>query len=289
MSLSWFPRRAARLALLSAVAQCAVLFAVPAQAADAEKPQGKPPTPAAMAARKADAAHYAACMARIDVNAKDAFDDADSWVALGGGTPAKHCAAAALLKMGFATEAATRLQDMAQQGHQDDDVSAGLLEQAARAWADAKNWDNANGAISAAIRLTPKNAALWLSRARIRARAQNYGLAVDDATEALKLAPKSVEARVVRGSAYRFLDALDLALQDLDAAVKGAPADPAARLERGIVHRLLKQANAARADWAAALAALPEDSPMAEDVRRNIELLEFPEPAAESPAAPAKP
>jgi regulator of sirC expression with transglutaminase-like and TPR domain len=283
MSLSRFPYRTLRVALLFAAAQCAVLSAGSALAADAAKAPGKPPTAAAVAARKADAERYAACMAKIDVSAKDAFDDADSWAALGGGAPAKHCAAAALLKMGFAEDAATRLQDLAMQGHQDDEISAGLLEQAARAWVEAKNWDNANGAVSAALRLTPKNAALWLSRARIRARAQNYGLAVDDATEALKLAPKSVEARVVRGSAYRFLDALDLALADLDAAVKLSPADPSARLERGIVHRLMKHPDLARADWAAALAALPEDSPMVEDVRRNIELLEFPEAEAKQP------
>lgn len=286
MSLSLFPRRAVRLALLFAALQCA---AVSALAADAAKPQGKPPTPGAIAARKADAARYAACMAKIDVSAKDAFDDADSWVALGGGEPAKHCAAAALLKMGFATEAAERLQEMARQSRQDDDTRAGILEQAARAWIEAKNWDAANAAQSAAIQLSPKSADLWLGRARIRARAQNYGLTVDDATEALKLTPRNVEALVTRGSAYRFLDALDLALQDLDAAVKIAPADPAARLERGIVHRLMKKPAKARADWAAALAELPEDAPLLDDVRRNIELLEFPETEAEKPATPAKP
>ena len=251
------------------------------RAADPAKPQGNPPTRESIAARKADAA----CMAKIDCGAKDAFDNADAWVALGGGEPAKHCAAAALLKLGFAPEAAERLEDLARQSRQDDATRARMLDQATRAWAEAKRWDSANAAQSAALRLDPTAFDLWISRARIRA--QNYGLAVNDASEALKLSPRNVEALVVRASAYRFLDALDLALNDLNAAIKAAPADPAAHLERGIVHRLQKHPNQARTDWAAALAALPEDSPMVEDVRRNIELLEFPAPEeAAKPAAP---
>ena len=45
----------------------------------------------------------------------------------------------------------------------------------------------------------------------------------------------------------------------------------------------MKQPAKARADWAAALAELPEDAPLLDDVRRNIELLEFPEPEAAKP------
>jgi len=286
MSLSLFPRCAARVAFLLAAAQCAVL---PALAADAAKPQGKPPTAAAIAARKADAAHYTACMSRIDKSAKDAFDDADAWVALGGGEPAKHCAAAALLKLGFPTEAAERLETLAHSSHQDEATRAAMWTQAAEAWSEAKDLARAHAAQSAAIQLAPGAAEMWTGRARIRAMAQNYGLAVDDLNEALKRKPNDAEALVMRASAYRYLDALDLSLQDLDAAIKAAPGNPQAYLERGIVYRLQKRPNQARADWAAALRILPEDSPLVEEVRRNIELLEFPAPEeAEKPAA-AKP
>ncbi len=120
---------------------------------------------------------------------------------------------------------------------------------------------------------------LWISRARTRALALNYGLAVDDLNQALKRDPKNVEALVLRGSAYRFLDAQDLALADLDAAVKLDPANPSARLERGILHRLMKQPELAREDWREALLNAPDDAPIVEDIRRNIELLELPEPA----------
>lgn len=243
------------------------------------------PTPAAIAARKADAERYAKCMAQVETAPKDAFDAADAWAALGGGEPAKHCAAAALLKLGFPEDAANRLLALAKSTSRDDDVRAHMLDQAGLAWAEAKQWEQANAAQSEALKLAPKAADLWISRARTRARALNYGLAVDDLTEALKLAPGDVEALTLRGSAYRYMDALDLARQDLDAALKREPANPEARLESGIVHRLQGQPDRARRDWREALLAAPEDAPIVEDIRRNIELLEL---GGEAPT-PAKP
>ncbi|MBN2752466.1 MAG: hypothetical protein JXQ84_07125 [Rhodospirillaceae bacterium] len=287
------PRLAARLTPFTVRPQCVGLFLLcalllgthAAAAAEATKPPPKPPTAAAIAARKADAAHYAACMAKIDTNAKDAFDDADSWVALSGSEAAKHCAAAALLKLGFPDEAAQRLQTLARTSNQDNVTRAHMLAQAGEAWTEAKNWEQANAAQSAALGLAPKDIDLWIGRARTRALAQNYGLAVDDLNAALKLAPANPDVLVLRASAYRYMDALDLALEDLNTVLKDSPDNPAAHLERGIVYRLKNQPNAARADWAAALRVLPEDAPMIEDIRRNIELLEFPEPTA--PPAPA--
>lgn len=260
-------------AALMAVIACADV----AVAAQAAKPE---PTPAAIAARKADAARYAACMQKVETNPKEAFDLGDSWAAMGGGEPAKHCAAAALLKLGLAADAAERLEALAKASAQDDDIRAHMLDQAGQAWAEAKNWERANAAQSEALALAPKAVDLWISRARTRAQALNYGLAVDDLNQALKLAPKNVEALVLRGSAYRFLDAQDLALADLDAAVKLDPTNPSARLERGILHRLMKQPQLAREDWREALLNAPDDAPIVEDIRRNIELLELPEPGA---------
>ena len=247
-----------------------------AEAATAAKPE---PTPQAIAARKADAERYAACMQKVEASPKEAFDLADSWAAMGGGEPAKHCSAAALLKLGLATEAAERLEALAKSSTQEDDVRARMFDQAGQAWAEAKQWDRANTAQSAALDLAPNAVDLWISRARTRALALNYGLAVDDLNQALKRAPNNVEALVLRGSAYRFLDAQDLALADLDLAVKLDPANPSALLERGILHRLMKQPNLARADWREALLAAPDDAPIVEDIRRNIELLEFPDAA----------
>ncbi len=78
MSAFLFPSlfSSARLTPLRRAAQCAGLIllaglplAPVARAADPAKPQGNPPTRESIAARKADAAHYAACMAKIDRSA----------------------------------------------------------------------------------------------------------------------------------------------------------------------------------------------------------------------------
>lgn len=267
------PRAQCAAAALAAMIACGDV----AGAAQAPKPE---PTPAATAARKADAARYADCMQKVETSPKEAFDLADAWAAMGGGEPAKHCSAAALLKLGLATDAAERLEALAKASAQEDDIRAHMLDQAGQAWAEAKNWDRANAAQSAALALAPKSVDLWVSRARTRAQALNYGLAVDDLNQALKRDPKNVEALVLRGSAYRFLDAQDLALADLDAAVKLDPTNPSARLERGILHRLMKHPALAREDWREALLNAPDDAPIIEDIRRNIELLELPDPAA---------
>ncbi len=276
MSVIRVAKRKQRLALLRCAAQSAAVALLLTGAAAAATPV---PTPGAIAARKADAARYAACMEQVETSPKEAFDAADSWVALGGGEPAKHCAAAALLKIGFPVDAAERLEALAKASAQDDDVRAHILDQAGQAWAEAKRWDDANRTQTAALKLAPKAVDLWISRARTRAKAENWGLAVDDLTEALKRDPKNAEALTLRGSAYRYLDALDLAIEDLNQAVGLAPADPSARLERGIVHRLRGEPDKARRDWAEGLLAAPEDAPIVEDIRRNIELLEFPETA----------
>ncbi len=233
------------------------------------------PTPGALAARRADAERYAQCMTQVETSPKDAFDTADAWAALGGGEPAKHCAAAALMKLGFPADAAARLEALAKATTRDDDVRAHMLDQAGVAWGEAKDWERANAAQSEALKLAPAAVDLWISRARTRARALNYGLAADDLSEALKRDPDNVEALTLRASAYRYMDAPDLARQDLDKALKLDPANPEARLESGIVHRLQGQPDRARRDWREALLAAPEDSPILEDIRRNIELLEL--------------
>jgi len=261
-----------------------------AHAATAKSTAKKPAvlSPAAIAELKASAARYERCMATIDKNAQDAFDLADSWITLGGGEAAKHCAAAALLAQGLATDAAQRLEDLAKSSVQDDAFRADIYAQAGEAWTKAKNWDKANAVQSAAITLAPKNLVHWINRARTRALAENYGLAVDDLTHVLEKAPKNTEALILRASAYRFMDASDLAMDDINAALTIAPKNPEALLERGILYRLANQADKARHDWITALLLVEEKSETAQTIRRNIELLEFPEPAKAAQKTEAK-
>lgn len=231
------------------------------------------------------AKRYADCMAMIDRFPRKAFDTADGWLLRGGGDPARHCAAAALLALGFAEDAAQRLETLAMTSVQDDGFRAAIYQQAGTAWTEAKNLDKAAAMQSAAITLAPDRLDYWVDRARTLALAQNYGLAVDDLNHVLDADAKQVEARILRGSAYRYLDAFDLAREDIDTVLTVEPKNPQALLESGILYRLAGDNNKARQAWVQALLQVEENSDLAAEVRRNIELLEFPAPD-EAPSQP---
>ena len=89
--------------------------------------------PALAQSTASEAAQYRACLAKTTSNADAAYDDALVWRDQGGGVPAQHCAALALVALGKHAEAASRLAALA-------DMPGGramapaLLGQAGNAW-----------------------------------------------------------------------------------------------------------------------------------------------------------
>lgn len=221
-----------------------------------------------------EAARYQACMASIEVNAEQAFDTAIEWRDLGGGTAARHCAAASLLALGYYKDAAERLEDLAQEPTDDAALRTGLLLQAAQGWSLAGEPERAYAALTAAIQIDGKNPKLFLERAVVQAEMALYDKAVDDLSQCLSLDPVSADAYAFRASAYRYLDRLELAKADVHHALALEPDHLEARLERGIIRRINGDKESARLDWARILELAP-NSPVAETARRNIELLDI--------------
>src|SRR5215469_3766315 len=60
-----------------------------------------------------DSAHYRTCLSASNLNPAAALSDAESWVKTGGGVPAQHCAALALVNLKRYAEAGQRLDQMA--------------------------------------------------------------------------------------------------------------------------------------------------------------------------------
>src|SRR5215472_15563278 len=60
-----------------------------------------------------DSAHYRSCLSATNLNPAAALSDAESWAKSGGGVPAQHCAALALVNLKRYAEAATRLDHIA--------------------------------------------------------------------------------------------------------------------------------------------------------------------------------
>lgn len=229
-----------------------------------------------------EAAQYRACLQKVSVNADAAYDQALEWRDRGGGTPAAHCAALALVALGKHGEAATRLQALAETpGGRG--MAQQLLGQAGNAWLLAGQPGNAYNAFSAALNTfanapdkgaSPEQVDLLIDRAQALAALNRWEAAETDLSKALSLDPENGPAYVFRASARRMQEKLDAALEDLQLALALSPKDAAALLERGVIYRLKQKPDQARADWLAAIAAGPEGE-TANTARRNLEMLDM--------------
>ena len=220
---------------------------------------------------------YQACIAVIDVNPSDAFERALEWRSQGGGTQADHCAAQALIALDEPGEAASRLDTLARRSDAGTLVErAALLAEAGNAWLLAAQPANAEVALSAALKLSPRDPELWTDRARARAAQMNWADAEQDLTNALTFNSTKPEMFVLRATAraaqgnkvgHRF---------DIEAALLLDPTYPEALVERGIMKLESGDKAGARADWVQVLVRAPE-GPAADVVRNRIELLEVPD------------
>lgn len=112
------------------------------------------------------AQRYRACMAEAKNAPQNAFEMALSWRGLGGGDAAEHCVASALIGLKQFTEAANRLEALAEKTKPNAGVKAGLLAHAAQAWILANNNARAEAVLTAALNLTPWDADLLIDRAQ---------------------------------------------------------------------------------------------------------------------------
>jgi len=234
--------------------------------------------PAAAQTSAAEAAQYRACLGKTETNADAAYDDALVWRDRGGGVPAQHCAAVALVRLGKYAEAATRLAALAETpgGRA---MAPALLGQAGNAWLLGEFPSNALSVLNAALSAGPQNLApseeadLRIDRGRVLAALERWSESENDLSKALSLDPERSPAYVFRATARRMQNKLDLALEDLQLALALDPKDTAALLERGIVYRLQEKPGPARADWLAVIAGEPEGA-AADAARRNLEKLD---------------
>ncbi len=248
----------------------AVLFAVvagaPVHAAQPSNPFGTS-TP------------YESCVAAINKSAADAFEMALTWRTQGGGLPADHCAALALLALDEPGEAASRLNALAQRtdaGSREE--RAALLAQSGNAWLLASQVENAETAFTAALRLTPADAEIWTDRARARAARQDWANAELDLNQALSFTKATKPEVFVLRAAARHAQGNTLGYKaDIDAALAIDATYPEALLERGSMKLEAGDKAGARADWLQVLLRAP-DSPAADSVRNRIEALEVREP-----------
>ena len=227
----------------------------------------------ATGAQESEAAKYDHCMSMIERNPEAAFDEAIAWRDLGGGAPARHCAAAALLLLGYFQESATRFEELAQDPLLDPALKPMILCQAAEGWLGEGNTERAYAALTSGIKLQDSNPDLWLDRGIVLAEMGLLDEAVDDLSRAIVLDPGDPAGWLLRGSAYRLMEDYDAADTDIAEALRLDPSDLGAYLERGNLHRLQGNDEAARKDWMIIIQRDP-GSDLAETARRNLERMD---------------
>ena len=222
-----------------------------------------------------DRARYDQCIAATEANPEQAFEEALIWRDQGGGAPAEHCVAMALLGLGHVGEAAVRLDTLAREySGATQDLRSDLMVQAGEAWLLARRSDLAEASFSAALMLTPRESDVWAARARARAMEGEWKNAESDLDAAITFNKTSPEYYVLRSAAHAALGNDDLAVRDIDAALDIDPNFPDALAERGLMRFASANEDGAREDWIIVLNAAPE-SAAADVARSGIERMEI--------------
>jgi len=237
-------------------------FDLPALAADQPPPD--------------DAARYENCIALAKRAPADGWEEALSWTGEGGGEPARHCGAVALIGLKQYKEAAARLEDLALRSQDEASLRAEMLAQAGQAWILAGNPQRAYADQTTALKLTPGVSDLLIDRAESLALAKNWGDALADLDAALGVAPDRVDALTYRATAKRMTGDLAGAAADAARAIALDSHAQGAWLESGAVKRLQGDAAGARKDWMQVLLLAPT-TPEADDARLNLEKLDVKE------------
>jgi regulator of sirC expression with transglutaminase-like and TPR domain len=219
-------------------------------------------------------AEYQSCLQLTKREPEMAFESALAWKGEGGGFPARHCAALALVAMKKYHLAAPRLETLAEDLRlAGSNLLVPILSQTANVWLLAGNSKRANIVASAALAIEPENVDLLIDRGRILADTGNYQGAFADLDYALKLDPSRVDALTFRAAAWRHLGNNSRALEDVELALSLQPDQLDALVERGILYQTTGKENLARKDWLYVLNLAPY-SPAADAARANLEQLD---------------
>src|SRR6201996_1537899 len=167
-----------------------------------------------------DPQHYRLCLNASSNNPAAALIDAETWAKQGGGVPAQHCAALALVGLKRYGEAGTRLDRLAAvKDLPNPSFRTELFDQAGNAWLLAGDGAKAVQSFSAALALSAGDPDLFADLARAQAMVKNWHEVDLDLNAALQINPRRADLLVLRASARRALRRFDEAHADIDTAL----------------------------------------------------------------------
>lgn len=255
---------------------------------------------AALPARADDQeAHYRDCVQLSQRDPSKAYDQAQDWHDKGGGGAARHCAALALIGMGRYEDAATVLQQLADDvqisatasplgEHTGETLRADLLSQSGNAWLMAKQYSSAEKALTEALKYVAKDSPvardIHVDRARAEGGDRDFDGAINDLNQAIQIDPGLAEAYIYKASALRETSQIDLAATTIETALRLDPGNIDALLERGYIRQLEKNYAGARDDWQRVVDQ-GKGSPIADQAAKNLATLGGDAPAGDAQSA----
>ncbi|WP_339632865.1 hypothetical protein [uncultured Sneathiella sp.] len=217
---------------------------------------------------------YETCLTLTRREPQKAFESALAWRDSGGGFPARHCVALALVAMKKYNHAAMTLEELAEDMQSSgSELLVPVLMQAANVWLLGENYGRAEAMATAGLTIDPENIDLLIDRSRIYAKVGEYQKAFDDLDIALKLNPARSDALTFRAAAWRHLGDNARALEDVELALSLNPDLPDALIERGILYQTAGKPDLARKDWLQVLE-LATNTPAGDEARRHLEALD---------------
>lgn len=181
-------------------------------------------------------ARLEACLAKIETDPDEAYEDGLAWSYQGNRPGARQCTAMALIALGHADEGAHRLMNLANATDGGTlEQRAAYLSQAGNAWIQAEDPTSALEAFTGALKIAPDAPELLLDRASAHLLLGNYDEAIEDLDTALLRKPGLGEAHQMRGEAWLAKGEADKAWEDVVAAMEADPENVDTLVLRGRV------------------------------------------------------
>jgi tetratricopeptide (TPR) repeat protein len=200
---------------------------------------------------------YQQCMALTKTDPQGAYNQALAWHSIGGGSGAEHCGALALVQLGRYTEAAPKLDALAQQAGIQPSQRAQIHDQAGNAWLLAEDARRAEASFSNALVFAPHDVDVLADRARARAMLKDWNGADADLSAALARDADRSDLLVLRASARHAAGRKQEARADIEKALDIFPGYGDALVERGAMKFEDGDAKGARIDWQLVVSSAP--------------------------------
>lgn len=183
------------------------------------------PAMAQSSAQMTEYQRYTACLQRIEREPLEAYEDALSWKYDGGGWPAEHCQALALIEVGDPRTGLALLEEIASLDRPGLLVQErlGMWLEAGTTWLELEDYEAAERSFAVARALVDLSPEAMLGHARAYLGLEQYAAAESAASRLIEIYPDHAAARSARARARLHLGTLDTAMDDIAIAVSAEP------------------------------------------------------------------